>query len=314
MRRLVGLLGLVGVAHADAPKLAPAPPPPAACIPPDSTLLLYVRDGKAITCPITPDPCWAVEQGGSTVTSVPRPKPVADTAIATTQKNGKVCLGTVCKKAGKRVARLLPDTEIATFRAADEPWRQRLHLTPDHAVVVVEGDAFVLATDKPLAMKPPVEFTTLHDPPAKKPVLLRAQGAGQILIATWAPCVFGMRGESCSDDSPMAVAVDTKGKTASSWFPPGEVIELDADRLVVIGTETQTQVTSLSPVTGKMIGAYTMSDGNIVATGAKVSADMVVVLTKAGGYDVRWVSVPKDKPPASLSRQTIPTCPRVKKP
>jgi hypothetical protein len=310
MRALVVLCVIAGGADAQ--------PGGSTCIPPDTKLYLRVRDGNAIACAYASGTCWAVEQGGSTVKRVREPAALPDDApITTTRKDGgklAVCLGTTCKKVGTTVASAIASlrNELTSSRPGEQP-RQVLHLTADHKVVVVDGKAYALATDQPLALEPPVEFTKLRTPPVKTPLLVQVAGIGNVLIAIWAPCKAASIGSRCDDDTPMSVAVDTSGKTQSAWFPTGPAIQLDADRLVVIGY-AQSQVTSLSAPTGKLIGAYTMSDGNIGAEAAKVDAGTLAVLTTAGGYDVHWVSVPKDQVPVRRSRQPIPACPRAKQP
>jgi hypothetical protein len=293
MRAVVCGLLLAGAASADTAK---------PCLPPDAHPTLDVVGGKPVVC--TARECWTVDPAGTLApaTRPPAATPI-DTSLATKKfEPGKafICLGAKCKRAGKRLQVAMQGPKEGPHTDFDA--RHPLHATPDLGVVLFGDQPWTLATDKPLSLAPPAEFQKLHEPPVKFPRRTATRVTGKILVATWADCT-----DQCTDF--MSVTADTRGKTQSGWFPAGALFELDADRAVVLGDD-QTQVTAFSPQTGKMIGAYTMSDGNIVARGAKLDDATLVVLTTAGGYDVHWVDIAKDKVPTRRARATIATCPR----
>jgi hypothetical protein len=291
MRILAGIVVLAGVAHADDKP----------CIPPDVRPGLDVVAGKPRVCAASA--CWTVDEAGA-MASAPQPAPttIVDDSNVSVQVDGgkvKLCFADVCKPAGKRVGRLLvAQRDRGVVIGGGPRTTQRLWFTPDFAAVVIDGQAFSIATDKPLVLKSPPEFAQLRFSRAK---LVDVRGVGKILVATWSDC------DAAPCTYKMSVAVTSRGKIQSPWFPQGTLHQLDDDRVVVFGNDqSQTQVTALS-ASGKPIGGYQVND--LGARGTKLDASTFVVLTAAGSYQVSWIDIAKDEV-TLRTRRTLPTCAR----
>lgn len=299
----------VAIALAGTASAQPAAKPGAtACLPAGRSVTLSVQGKAAIAC-TDAKACIQIEMSGD-AKSVAAPAESKPTPVWTVKRDGgttSVCAGT-CTKVGKRVGFeiLAAERDALDAETSGRAAQLAVEMTADRKIVVVAGRAFTVATDKELALTPPKEWKTLPAKPVSNPKLLRVDAAGAVLVATWADAMSHDRCDGAGGCH--AVTVDTAGAIKSgSWFSPGRVIAMDADRAVVVGTDP----TEITTVTRKgVVWNAHLSDGNIGPVAARVDGDTLVVVTTSGGYDVRWLKILADKPAETLAKKTIASCGR----
>ena len=323
-------------------KLAVAPPnglPPALCAREnDEVQLTAAEGGVMIGCwsevvdlapPRTlkkPHLCLALTASGA-------PKPVAEPVTVTDTQPAvevrgegalaSVCMGTRCKKLGKRVV-----------AALDQEVRGELSATADLGALVTglplsllrvdavdisgvaDGERFapkawLVAGDRRLQLKPPVEYTK----PGAFAELEFIRVMGNLLVVTW-------MNNSCSGSDPCQVSTVVDATGANKWtlFTQGQLIQLDDERVVAIPYPLNGVMTEHHSSTGKQLGALKLLEPSEELddwlTGArpraaKIDANTLVASWYSShkhGWDIVWIAMPVGKPPTISARRTIEGC------
>ena len=286
------------------PLLAHAQPKPPAkqagvCAPAHLDALdVHVAGAHAVACwkeHDQPAQCISATPTSQPQRAVP-PAPALSRSAPVRQENGAwvACVGTTCKKLGKKAAAGAKKAEAAA-RANGYP--EAMLVTADLAAVVVGRQAFALRTDKPIKLKAPK-----RQPGGEKPFMGGVDVAHNFLMPSWA---------DCAGPCTQAVLADTRGNNKSPWFPSGKPIVLGGDRIAIVPQEAEGTMTVLDANTGKQLGKLVIGDGVLAAmNGAKVDDTTIVVAwNDVDAVKLQWISLPAGGAPTKGATKTIAHCP-----
>jgi len=223
--------------------------------------------------------CMKLDPGNDTATWIVKPPPPkAWLSPVAEVKDTEVCLGTKCKRIGKKLA-----AAIAAYKQELQPTdTPHLAATTDLKAVVVHNAAWSLAGDRPLKLSPPPGYGKAVD----KPNQVDVEVAGDLLVVSWAacagPCTTTMIATSSGQNR------GKEGKGGSSVF------QLDAKRFVVVSEYGIAQIYELG--TGKLRGRIApMREDDPSAAGFRIDDDTIGLSYEIyGGLQVVKIHAPAD--------------------
>ena len=298
MHRRVPLLILLVASAASA---QPKPRAPAAkvpmrsvpCVPQDSTL--HTTGTDAVVCWDkgcmkldfeTTDASWIVKPPAGKSWMIPRAE----------VKDDQVCLGTTCKKYGKKLT-----AAIAEYKKNLDPQSgpAQLDATSDLKAVVIgsNGGVWNVAGDSK------VKFTTprLYAKTGEKPTVSSVDVAGNLLVVQWSACAGPCTKFSLTDSAGRAKGAEGDGG--------GEVFQLDAKRFVVVSEYATISIFDLA--TGKARGTVHLGAGPEQNTTVRGDdATMFTMFEKNDGVQVVKVNAYDDAGVAASADASmfLPNC------
>ncbi len=247
MARCVPLVILVLASTAFA---QPRPRPPAArvptrsvpCLPPDSTL--HTNGTDAVVC--WDKGCMKLDFQSTDASWIVKPAPQKTWMIPQADvKDDQVCLGSVCKKFGKKLL-----AAVAEYKKNLDPSAGAAVLagtTDLKAVVVGHGEVWNVAGDSKLRFTTPKAYARTGE----KPTSGGTDVAGNLLVVGWS---------ACAGPCTMYQIADSSGRPKGPEGPGGgEVFQLDAKRFAVVSEYAQISIFELG--TGKPRGVAKLGAG-----------------------------------------------------
>ena len=227
---MVTWTSLAAADKAPPPKASPGGTPTRAmpCVMDDSTL--EVDDSSPVLC--WPKGCMKLDVSTGSVLAQSRPgSKVRWTDPRPAVSFDKVCLGTTCKKLGKKLA------EAVAAEGAKKPGAP-IDATTDLKAVIIGTEAWSVAADQRLKLKEP----KWHGPPGQ--ALTRVSVAGAWLVTEWS---------GCAGPCTQATIADSSGKSRGKGFAGGgEIWQLSSQFFAVTSEHADVHVFALA--TGKLVG------------------------------------------------------------
>jgi hypothetical protein len=235
--------------------------------------------------------CMKLELHDGTARSVAKPAAVSPWLEALPEvRTDEVCAGSTCKKLGKKVA-------AAVVAARAEKGAGAPRVTSDLKVVVVGGQAWNVASDKPL------RFVGPRAQGSDKPMVVGLEVAGKFLVVNWSACAG-----PCTENA----VVDANGRNIGGFGTGGQApFQLDANRFVVTGEYATMQIYDLG--TGKSRGRVALDGEPTEVTATRLDDTSIAVLykpTEMNSHVLAVIDVPvekKEKPRVSRS-MALPSC------
>jgi hypothetical protein len=283
-----GITGALATAASAAPKLPTIAVP---CAPGEITAAAQGEDVVACWA----DGCMQLDLAGDTAHVIDRPaaRPAwTDPSGEIRQAEGKpvACVGATCKPIGPKLA-----AALAAARSSEAPLR--VSATTDlKAVVIGASEAWSLAGDRPLVLRPPAEDVAGF---ADKPAVRSIEVAREWLVVHWSGC-----------DAPCTAAqlVDSAGKNrGKSVRGGGSLLQLGPKLFAVISERSDVTLFDLG--TGRargavaLFGVFRAGDAVRLADGRLAIADSFSSGTRITVIDA---SDP-DHPTAGAGRY-LPSC------
>jgi len=240
--------------------------------------------------------CMKLDFLATTATWIVKPRtPSQWTSPRAEVKADQVCLGTTCKKLGKKLVAAIG--EYKTNQSQDPANVVRLQATTDLKAVVVGDVAWNVAGDSKLKFSTP----KLYARTGEKPTVSGIEVANDLMVVHWTACAGPCTKFAIVDSGGRAKGPEGEGG--------GEVIQLDAKRFVVVSEYAEISVFDLK--TAKARG--------VIRTGAgpeqnwTIRADdstLYSLFTKNDGVEVMKVGIydDKDLKPSIEGSMFLPSC------
>jgi hypothetical protein len=294
MRRLAFCLLFVASVVSAQPKprsAARVPTRPVPCVMPDSTL--HTTGTDAVVC--WDKGCMKLDFENTDATWLVKPAPQKSWQIPQAEvKDDQVCLGTTCKKLGKKLV-----AAIAAYKKDLDPSSSpQLEATSDLKAVAVGYDAvWNVQGDAKL------KFTTpkLYARTGEKPTMSGIDVAGNLLVTQWSACAGPCTKFQITDS-----AGRPKGPEGDGG---GEVFQLDAKRFAVVSEYATISLFDLA--TGKARGVVRL--GAEPEQNTTIRADDSTIFTmfhKNDGVQVVKVTAYDDPaiPASADASMFLPNC------
>lgn len=271
---------------------ARVPTRPVPCVMPDATL--HTTGDDAVIC--WDKGCMKLDFENTNATWIVKPpaqkswqRPQAEV------KDDQVCLGTTCKKLGKKLA-----AAIAAHKKDLDPSSgpAQLQATADLKAVAIGTDqAWSVPRDAKLRLATP----RLYAKTGEKPSIVGFDVAGNFLVVHWS---------ACAGPCTMFSIVDSAGRAkGAEGDGGGEVFQLDAKRFVVVSEYARIQLFDLTTAKARgvvALGAYPDQHTTLRAD----DTTLFTMLDKNDGVQVVKVTAyddPQLKPSADASMY-LPKC------
>lgn len=272
------------------PSAAKVPQRSVPCIPQDATL--HATGDDAVVC--WDKGCMKLDFSSTDATWIVKPpaQPAWQTPRAEV-KDDQVCLGTTCKKFGKKLTAAIAEYK----KTGDAQSTATLRGTTDLKAVIVGGDAWNVAGDGKL------RFTTpkLYGRTGEKPAVSSVDVAGNLLVVQWSACAGPCTKYQLADSAGRPKGPEGEGG--------GEVFQLDAKRFAVVGEYATISIFELG--TGKPRGVVKLGggpDSNVTIRGDDTT--IFSMLAKNDGVQVFKVNAYDDKAlePTMNESMYLPSC------
>jgi hypothetical protein len=310
MLRTCALLLTVSGAALAQPKAPAKPSAKPACVPAEVETRWVVAGGLATVCfkpeETKPEQCWAYS---STVAprSVPAPAVVVvPKPEAEVRDEGGVpsaCVGTKCKKLGKKTAAAIAKAKAEAKATAAETGGDAsvsIAVSGDGKAVVIGNQLWSVAGDKPIKLKAPKEYKGQID----KPEVSGISVAGGALIASWL---------NCAGPCTRSILIDSSGNNRGDAFGAGFEIPLDAKRLAILPAEVDTTFVVLDLATAKQVAKLSLGNEGVIPgmSGTKLDDNTVAAVWKTSDdkMSFKLISAPAGKPVTISSSYQLPACP-----
>ncbi len=264
---------------------------PVPCLPQDATL--HTANGDAVVC--WDKGCMKLDFENTDASwHVKPPEPKRWLMPQAEVKDDQVCLGTTCKKLGKKLVAAIAEHK----KTVDPASAPVLKATTDLKAVVVGYDQiWNVAGDSKIKVPTP----KLYARSGEKPSMGGTEVAGKLLVVGWSACAGPCTKFSITDS-----AGRPKGPEGAGG---GEVFQLDAKRFVVVSEYAEISIFDLD--TAKARGVVSVGAGPEQNTTLRADeSTMLTMFAKNDGAEVVKVTAYDDKAlrPSADASMFLPSC------
>jgi hypothetical protein len=265
---VLGMVPTVAIAQPRKPAAPGKVPTKAIPCAMEEELALLADAGEPVLCWKTG--CMKLDLQAGTAASVPRPTPARPWLIASVEiKADAVCLGSTCKKLGKKLAQAIAQHRKEAAADQGSPY---VEATTDLAAVVIGNAVWSVTRDRPL------KLGGAKRQGGDVPSVVGVSVADRLLVADWAACAGPCTTQLVYDSSGRAKSREGVGG--------GRLLQLDAKSFVSVSEYATAQLYDLK--TGKLRATRAFDDTEPGGVGAvRLDPDSFAVLHTIPGDAVQ---------------------------